>query len=487
MGITSEEIRKISAEIINKYGQQKSREKIKKASINLSVDTDKSETLFIKCLGIYDNVETVVEKAKHAQKQLALLSLEERKKIIQSIRKAAINNAEYLGQLAQEETGFGRSADKKVKNILAAEKTPGVEDIEARACTGDYGLTLVEGAPYGVIGAITPSTNPSSTIINNSIGMIAAGNTVVFNPHPSAKRVSLETINILNRAVRDAGHNIELLYSVNEPTIETSQKIMKHTDIRLLVITGGEGVVKVAMRSGKKVIAAGPGNPPVIVDNTANIAQAARNIVDGASFDNNVLCIAEKEVFVFKDVTDLLIKNMVKYGCYLAQNKDINLILNTVFKKNSDGKLFINKDFVGKDASFILEKSGIRAEGDYKLIIAEVDSKHPFVVTEMLMPVLPIVRVSTLGEAIYQAKKAENENYHTAIMHSENVSNMSRAAKELDTTIFIKNAPSYAGLGYKGEGFTTLTIATPTGEGLTSAKTFTRQRRCTLAGAFRIT
>ncbi len=484
MSITNEDIRRISEEIIRQYGN-----KIDNRVTATRNNSCSSQNIFSltgqRYLGVYEDMDTVIAKANNVQRQLSLLSLEERKRIIKSMREVALKNAEFLGKLAYEETGFGRAQDKKVKNILAAEKTPGVEDIESRAYTGDYGMTLVENAPYGVIGAITPSTNPSSTIINNSIGMIAAGNTVVYNPHPAAKRVSLETIHILNQAIRDSGCSFELLFSVKEPTIETSQQLMKHQDIRILVVTGGEGVVKVAMQSGKKVIAAGPGNPPVIVDNTANIVQAARNIVDGASFDNNVLCIAEKEVFVFREVADLLINNMINAGCYLARGKEIKILQEKAFE-NKAGKMLVNKGFVGKDASYSLEKSGIRVSDNPELIIAEVERNHPLVVTEMLMPVLPIVKVNNLEEAISLAKEAESQNYHTAIMHSENVTNLSRAARELNTTIFVKNAPSYAGLGYKGEGFTTLTIATPTGEGLTSARTFTRKRRCTLAGAFRI-
>lgn len=235
--------------------------------------------------GCFENIESAVCAAKESQKLLASLSLAVRKKIIQSMRQAALDNAKKLAAMAHEETGFGRVEDKVLKNILAAEKTPGVEDIVSTTYTGDYGLTLVEGAPYGVIGAITPSTNPSSTIINNSISMVAAGNSVVYNPHPGAKKTSIETIRILNESIVKAGGPKNLLCTAANPTIETSNQIMKHDDIKLLVVTGGEAVVKVAMKSGKKVIAAGPGNPPVIVDNTANIPKAAADIVKGAAFD----------------------------------------------------------------------------------------------------------------------------------------------------------------------------------------------------------
>jgi acyl-CoA reductase-like NAD-dependent aldehyde dehydrogenase len=261
---------------------------------------------------------------------------------------------------------------------------------------------------------------------------------------------------------------------------------MEHKDIRILVVTGGEAVVNVAMRSGKKVIAAGPGNPPVIVDESADMEKAAFDIVKGASFDNNILCIAEKEVFVLESVADFLMAQMQKRSCYKAFKFDIDKIQKMVLEIDNQGKYVPNKKFIGKDANFILKSCGINVNEDYRLIILEVSGEHPFVSTEMLMPILPIVRVKSLDEAIEKALKAENGYKHTAIMHSENVSNLTKVARALDTTIFVKNAPSYAGLGIEGEGYTTLTIATPTGEGLTSAKNFVRSRRCTLSGAFRI-
>ena len=437
-------------------------------------------------LGCFDDIDNAVNAARIAQKQFSNAGLEQRSVIIRAMRDAALSNAKYLALMACEETGFGRVEDKVKKNILAAQKTPGIEDLVSTTYTGDDGLTLVEGAPYGVIGAITPSTNPAATVINNSIGMVASGNSVVFNPHPGAKKVTIEAIRIMNEAIAKAGGPRNLLCTVKNPTLETSRAIMQHRDIRLLVVTGGEAVVGLAMKSGKKVIGAGPGNPPVIVDNTADIPKAASDIVKGASFDNNILCIAEKEVFVYDEAAEWLVLEMIKNGSYKEHKAQTDTIAGLVLEKNKEGSFIPNKKFVGKSASYILENCGIKSEYDYKLIITEVEASHPFVMTEMLMPVLPVVSVGSLEEAIEKALIAENGCRHTAIMHSQNVSNLTRAARAMNTTIFVKNAPSYAGLGIEGEGFTTLTIATPTGEGLTSARSFTRQRRCTLSGAFRI-
>ena len=437
--------------------------------------------------GIFQNIEQAIKAAEFSQQALMNLSLEKRKEIIQSMRESAIKNARYLAELAVQETKIGRLEDKVAKNLLCARKTPGVEDLTPHSWTGDRGLTLVEMAPYGVIGSITPSTNPTSTVINNGISMISAGNSVVFNPHPSAKRASNEAVRLLNRAILEVGGPENVLTSTVSPTIKSAQTLMSHPKIRCLVVTGGSAVVKAAMQSGKKAICAGPGNPPVIVDDTANIEKAARGIVEGASFDNNLVCIVEKEIFAFDNITDRLKQEMKRYGAYEIFGDEITRLEKLVFSGKKGRFPIVNRDYIGKDAKIILKDIGIDVHDDIRIIIAEVpDDEHPFVISEMLMPVLPIVRVKTIEEALQKAKKAEHGFKHTAMMWSDSVGNMSLVAKNIETTIFVKNAPSLAGIGFGGEGFTTMTIAGPTGEGITSARTFTRQRRCVLVDAFRI-
>lgn len=432
-----------------------------------------------------DTAQQAVANAKAAQLQLAEMTLEKRGEMIAAMRKAAIANAEYLAKLAQEETGYGRIDHKIQKNLLVARRTPGIEDLETLAATGDLGMMLQERAPFGVVGSITPSTNPTSTIINNAISIIAAGNSVVFNPHPAAKRCSQETMRILNEAIVSAGGPAALITTVREPTLESGQAVMLHQDVPLLSITGGEAVVQVAMRTGKKVIAAGPGNPPVIVDETADIVSAARDIVAGASFDNNIMCICEKEVFAVSAIADRLMDEMGRNGAWRIRGQDIDKVLALTLTPK-DGRHLINRKYVGRNAADILRDAGVSYQGDPRLIIAEVGETHPFVLTEMLMPVLAVVRVRDIDEAIEGAFRAEQGCKHSAMIHSTNVHNMSRAAKRMNTTVFVKNAPCYAGLGFGGEGYTTMTIATPTGEGVTSARSFTRSRRCVLYGDFRI-
>lgn len=438
--------------------------------------------------GIFGTVDDAVLAATEAQKTFIKLPIETRKKIIQMMRVAGAVHAEELAKMAVGETDLGRIEDKVKKNMLAVEKTPGVEDLESLAVSGDRGLTLIEMAPYGVIGAITPSTNPAATIINNSISMVASGNSVVFNPHPGAKKVSLHAMEIMNEAIEKGGGPPNLLTSVGEPTIETSNAIMKHSEIRILVVTGGPGVVLVAMASGKKTIAAGPGNPPVVVDETADIIKAARDIVNGSSFDNNVMCQAEKEVFVVDKAASHLIEEMQRCGAYLLSSDKVKKIKEIVFNGNtrSCGDAVINRNFVGKNASFLAAAIGLDLPDHIRLLMCETPPDDTLVMSEQLMPLLPIVRVKDVWDGIDWALKAEGGRGHTASMHSKNVEHLSNMANRVNTAIFVKNGPTYAGLGFGGEGHTTLTIGTTTGEGITSARHFTRTRRCVLVDYFRI-
>ena len=480
MALTEQEIRQITEDILRSLSGT-----LKLEPDQAAKDRPASSPAGDTSRWLCDTAQEAVHNAKLAQEKLADSTLEKRAELIEAMRKAAIDNSEPLARLAHEETGYGRVADKVQKNLLVARRTPGVEDLSTYCKTGDHGMMMIEQAPYGVIGSITPSTNPTSTVINNAISIIAGGNAVVFNPHPAAKRCSQETMRLLNEAIVAAGGPDALITTVHEPTMETGQAIMLHRDIPLLSITGGEAVVQVAMKTGKKVIAAGPGNPPVIVDETADIAAAGRDIVDGASFDNNIMCICEKEVFAVSQITDRLMDEMVKHGAWRISGQDIERVMAITLKPQGN-KHVVNRQYVGKNAADILRYAGVAFQGNPRLIIAEVSDNHPFVLVEMLMPVLPVVRVRDIDAAIEGAFRAEQGCSHSAMIHSTNIHNMSRAAKRMNTTIFVKNAPCYAGLGFGGEGFTTMTIATPTGEGVTSARSFTRSRRCVLYGDFRI-
>lgn len=435
--------------------------------------------------GIFEDMNSAIEASAEAQKKLYSLSLQQRNEIANIIREVVLKteNLELISYKAVEETGIGKYEDKIIKNKVAAEKTPGKEDLITRAISGEYGLMIEEYCPFGVIGSITPTTNPTETIINNSISMIVGGNTVVFSPHPRAKETSKLLIKMINEALEERGAPKNLITMVEEPSIENTNIMMNHPQIRLLVATGGPGIVHSVLSSGKKAIGAGAGNPPVVVDRTADLDNAAKSIVAGASFDNNVPCIAEKEVFADMNICDLLIHYMKRYGAYeLTSAETIQQLDELVSQENGKPKT----EFVGKSAKYILNKLGVDVPDEIKLIIMRVGKNHHLVQEEMMMPILPIVACENVDLAIKYAHEAEHGNRHTAIMHSKNVDNLSNMAKLLECTIFVKNAPSYAGIGVGGEGSTTFTIAGPTGEGITSAKSFCRIRRCTIKDSFSI-
>jgi acyl-CoA reductase-like NAD-dependent aldehyde dehydrogenase len=435
--------------------------------------------------GVFPDVEAAVRAAQQAFVKNEAAPLEDRRRWVAAMRETARKHVGDLSRFAVEETGYGRVDDKLKKNTLCIEKTPGPEFLRPAAFSGDDGLTLVERAPYGVIGSITPTTNPTETIINNGIGMVSGGNAVVYNVHPYAARTSAWFVHLLNEAITGAGGPENLLCCVERPTIESAQELMKHPGVRLLVVTGGPAVVKQAMNSGKKVIAAGPGNPPAVVDETADLENAAKNIVLGASIDNNIICTAEKEVVAVASIADALKDRLAAHGCVFVNDKQLRELEKVVLHQGSGGA-HPNKDWIGKNAGLIARQLGIRAGDELRLVMADVDEKHPFVQLEMLMPVVPLVRVPDAATAITVAKRVEHGFGHTAVMYSRDIAHLHAMARTINTSIFVKNASNLAGLGYGGEGYTSFTIASPTGEGLTTVANFTRERRCTLKEYFRI-
>lgn len=431
-------------------------------------------------MGLFSTPEAAIKAAKEAQAKLVQMGMDKRKEIISAIRQAGLEHAEMLAQMASEETKMGVAKDKVQKNELAANLTPGVEDLQSEAITGDNGLLLIERTPYGVINAITPVTNPTSTIINNGIIIIAAGNSVVFSPHPDAKNCTLKTMTLINEAIVKVGGPENLMTAVAEPTLRTAKIIMEHPDVDVVVATGGGSVIRAALSTGKKAIAAGPGNPVVVVDETADIPHAAQCIVEGSSFDNNLLCIGEKSVFVMNSVADELIQNLRQYGAQLVSSSELQEITKLIVKNGGQ-----NREFVGKYASEILQSAGLKALSNTKVIIAETNAEHVLVTKEFLMPIIPIVRTSNFDEAVKLAVATEHGNHHTGIIHSKSIDNVTQFAKAIDTSIFVVNAPSLAGDG-GGDGFIAMTVAGATGEGFTRPIHFTRERRLTIAGAISI-
>ena len=438
--------------------------------------------------GLYATIDEAVQAAERAYQRYTMLGTAIRTTVISSIRASMLANAEHLAKLAHEETGLGRTEDKIRKNILVATRTPGPEDLEPLIETGDAGMMLTEHAPFGIIGSITPTTNPTATLINNTISILSGGNAVVFNAHPNARRVSAENVRLLNRAVLAAGGPSDLITAVPEPTIQSAQELMHHPKVRVLLVTGGPGVVREALKTDKRAITAGPGNPPAVVDETADLDRAGRDIVAGASFDNNVICTCEKTTIAVKSIAEELVRAMGRHGAHVLKEHELRKVERVIFETmGPPGKPgVINRAWIGRNARDIATAAGVDVDGDPRLLVAVVPNDHNLVWTEQMMPVMPVTATADVDAAIDLAIRSEHRFRHTASIHSNNVSTITRMARSINVSIFIANGPNYAGLGQGGEGFTSFSIASPSGDGMTRPLTFTRERRIAVVGALRI-
>ncbi|MEX2091250.1 MAG: aldehyde dehydrogenase family protein [Pirellulales bacterium] len=433
--------------------------------------------------GVFDNVDDAVAAATEAFEALSERTIEDRKRIIDHIRRISIDQCVELGTMEMNETKIGRLTHKIEKLKTLGEKTPGVEFLRSEVFSGDHGLAVIEHAPFGVIGCITPVTHSLPTITGNAVSMIAGGNTLVVNPHPSGRLVAAEGVRRFNEAIyRDLGID-NLICVIAEPTIESADEIFNHRGVKLICVTGGPAVARAAMKASKRAIVAGPGNPPVVVDETADLDRAARSIIQGGSYDNNLLCIAEKEVFVVSAVFDAMMAAMDRAGAVRLNASEVDAFTKVAISRVGEGQHkhdVPHKDFLGKDAAVLARGIGKSVPAGTELLFGETDEHNPFVPVEQMMPFIPFVRCRDVDEAIAKAKYYEHGFRHTAIIHSNNVRNMTKMGRTLDTTLFVKNGPCMASLGLGGQGYLSFSIATPTGEGVTTPLTFTRERRCSL-------
>src|SRR5471032_1211459 len=440
--------------------------------------------------GVFQDANEACVAAQEAFLQLREKGIAARRKIEEIVKSLAEKNAEVWGKLEFEETKIGR-LDHKIAKLQIIKLVPGVDWLRPDARSGDHGITLEEYTPFGVVGAVTPSTHSIPTLSGNIVNICAAGNSVVFNAHPSASRCAATAVRAYNEAIyRETG--IENICCVIEkPTLDSFNALCKNEFTRLLLVTGGPMVVKAAMLTGKRAICAGPGNPPVFVDDTCCPTRAAKAIISGAAFDNNLLCIGEKQVFVLEQVADKLMQKMSENGAVKLNSAQLENLTKATFtitpgQGGGCAQAHTNKDFIGKDPSVLAQAAGINLPGGTQLLFAETDAKHPFVEEEQMMPMLPIVRVKSVEEGIERSLESEHNYKHTAIIHSHDVENITAMARALDTTLFVKNGPSPAGLGLGGEGYLSFSVATPTGEGITNPRTFTRVRRCVMVDNLRI-
>ncbi len=436
--------------------------------------------------GIFDNVDAAVSAATDAQQKLLKLSLDDRDAIVKLIKQIAKDNAQAWGKMELDETKIGR-LDHKIEKLQILELVPGVEFLRTAATSGSNGLCLEEFAPFGVIGIITPVTHSVPTLSANAVNMIAAGNAIVANAHPSGVRCAAHAVREYNKAI-NAKFGIEhLITCIVPPTLETADQIFNHRGISLLVVTGGPAVARAALKASKRAIVAGPGNPPVVVDETACLTNAAASIVKGGAYDNNLLCIGEKQVFCVDSVFDKLCDAIEKHGGMRLTNSQVVSLTRAAFVHDSkDGRMHVNKELVGKDAAVLGEAAGVRVPPTVQLLFGETTADHVFVQEEQMMPFIPFVRVKNVEEAIDLAIQSEHGYRHTALIHSRNLQTITKFGRRANTTLFVVNGPSMNGLGLGGEGYLSYSIATPTGEGITNPLTFTRYRRVMMSGALRM-
>jgi aldehyde dehydrogenase len=440
--------------------------------------------------GVFQDANEACAAAHESFLLLQKKGVAARRKIEEIVKTLADKNAEEWGRIEYEETRIGR-LDHKIEKLKIIKLVPGVDWLRPDARSGDHGITLEEYTPFGVVGAVTPSTHSIPTLSGNIVNITAAGNAVVFNAHPAAVKCAVLAVRTYNEAIfRETGiENIATI--IEKPTMESFAAICKHEAVRLLLVTGGPGVVKAAMQTGKRAICAGPGNPPVYVDDTACMKRAAKAIIQGASYDNNLLCIGEKEVFALENIADKLMAEMERNGAVKLNGGQLEALTKAAFTfKAGEGggcpHASVNRDFIGKGPDVLAKAAGVNIATGTQLLFAETTADHAFVVEEQMMPFLPIVRVKSLEEGIARSLEAEHGYKHTSIIHSHDVEAMTAMGRALDTTLFIKNGPCMAGLGLGGEGYLSYSIATPTGEGVTNPRTFTRVRRCVMVDNLRI-
>ena len=439
--------------------------------------------------GVFSDVNEACAAAQAAFEQLKGKGMAGRAKVVEIVKDMCTAKAEAWGKFEFEETKIGR-LEHKIEKLQIVKLVPGIEWIRPYGMSGDHGITMEENAPFGVVGAILPVTHSVPTLSGNVINIVAAGNSVVFNPHPGGARSAALAVRAFNEAINAALGIENLVCTVEQPTLETFNALTKNEWIRLLCVTGGPAVVQAAMRSGKRAICAGPGNPPVLVDGTGCLKKAARDIIQGGGYDNNLLCIGEKQIFVLESAAEGLIAALKEAGAAKLNDSQLAKLTAAAFTVSKDAggcsHAILNRALVGQDAAVLARHAGASVPSNAPLLFAETDIEHPFVMEEQMMPMVPLVRVKNLEEGIEFARRSEHGYKHSAIIHSHDVDHMTQMARALDTTLFVKNGPSVAGLGLGGEGYLSYSIATTTGEGITSPKTFTRTRRCVMVDNLRI-
>lgn len=432
--------------------------------------------------GKFEIPEEAVGASKRAFEQFVSFSLRERMEIIAQLRKKLLPHAEDLARMEQKETGMGVWQDKQYQIERAILGTPGSELIYQRSESDDEGLFLHESVPYGVACAAHPVNHPAASIINCSIMLLAAGNSVIHLLPARAAGVSRHLSALINTMLYEICGVRNLAVCMNETRYEYNQNLMKHPDVSLIVVTGCNDVVNQALALKKKVIAAGYSNPVVLIDAECDLRNAARLVTEAVAFDNNLLCTSEKSAVVVEGTMEGFVRCLREEGACILNREEAQCLTRMIF--DPDGQ--VRREYIGKSAANLLKQAGICPGGseNCRIISFESELTSAFVMEEAAVPVLPLVRANCFEEAVLLVRYIEQGRRHTASIFSDNINHLSAASREIATSIFIKNGSTLYGAGLKGHAPVTFTIANVTGEGAVTPECFVRKRTCILVNSF---
>lgn len=366
-------------------------------------------------------VRDLIKAAKAAQKEFATFSQEKIDSIVEAISMEVRKHSVNLAKMANEETGFGRWEDKVIKNKFASEFTYDyIKNMKTVGVLNETPTMIEVGVPMGVVAALIPSTNPTSTAIYKTLISLKAGNAVVISPHPNAKNCTIEAVKIMQKAAYAAGAPEGLIGVIEIPSIEGTNELMKSHDTAIILATGGEAMVRAAYSSGRPAIGVGPGNGPAYIEKSANVREAVRKIIESKTFDNGVICASEQSVIVEPANKEAVIEEFKRQGGYFLTKEESDKLGNFLLRANGT----MNPQIVGKDAQTLAKMVGLQVPSTAKVLISEqntVSHKNPYS-REKLTTVLAFYVEDNAEKACERAiELLENEGKgHTLIIHSEN-------------------------------------------------------------------
>lgn len=414
-----------------------------------------------KDLASLQQVRNLLCNANEAKKIMTKFTQQQLDKIVKAICDAAVENAEHLAKLAAEETGFGKAEDKKIKNLFASQmvydsikdlKTVGLVKTDEEKGIREY------ACPVGVIGALVPSTNPTSTVIYKSMIAIKSGNPIIFSPHPKALNCILETIKIIYKAAVDAGLPGGGISCISIPTVQATEELMRHKYTNLILATGGPGMVKAAYSSGTPSIGVGAGNGPAFIDKSADIDKAVKRIIDSKTFDNGTICASEQSIVIEKAVEDNVVSALTKYGAYIMSGEESRQLAKILFK---NGKM--NAAIVGKPANYVAKAAGLNVPENVTVLVARettVGLNAPYS-QEKLTPVLALYVEDNVEKAMNRCVdilRFEGAG-HSFMMHCMDAELVDKFAKVIPASrIMINSYGSLGGVGATTNLFPALTL-----------------------------